>query len=197
MFLLNLMFDATTTGRFSDDDPTQTNPLLRSKVWLQLTGGADPSNVSDPAFNPESLPAGLSWTPLSSDGSLLASARTPPFSGATVPPFLAVRVAPVSPYSADTDFHVAIIFGREPRAIQPFASPFTLNNAAGGSSCAIFDYGDLTVPSGQTGLYLPLRPIANAPAGPSMSHHYEFQVGLIVDDGAFTYGHDPEMDVGM
>jgi hypothetical protein len=196
VYLLNLMFDVTETdGRFSSDDPSQTNPLLRSKVWLQLTGGADPSNVSMTTFNPESLASGLSWTPLSSDGSLLTSAGTPPFSGATVPPVLAVRIAPVSALAAA--LHVAVIFGREPRSIQPFASPFTLDDTPSGATCAVFDYGDLAIPTGQTGLYLPLRPIANKPSGTSVSHHYEFEIGLIVNDGVFTFGHDPEVDVSM
>jgi hypothetical protein len=199
MYLLNLMFDPDQTdGRFAPD-VTTAPALQRSKVWLELQGGADPSGVSSATFNPETLPSGLSWAVVDPDGSLLTSKSDPPFSGATVPPFLAVRIAPVptTTIPADTTFTITVIFGREPRAQQPYASPFTLDNTTTGANCAVFNLGGLTIPSGQSGVYFPLRPIANAPASQSISHHYEFEIGLIVDDGVYTFGHDPELDVGM
>jgi hypothetical protein len=199
VYMLNLMFDPNQTdGRFAADVKNAL-PLQRSKVWLELLGGADPTNIASTTFNPEQLASGLSWSPVDPDGSLLTSKNVAPFTGATVPPFLAVRIAPVAGAAlpANTTFTITVIFGREPRALQPYASPFTLTNTTSGSNCAVFNLGNLTIPSGQSGVYFPLRPITNSPAGKSIAHHYDFQIGLIVNNGVYTFGHDPELDVGM
>jgi hypothetical protein len=179
MFLLNLLFDpADLSGQFV---PRQAGaaPLNQSKVWLQLVG-PDPADPTD--FNPEDPT--VSWTVVGRDDAILISR------GHAAPPFVAVRVAPLSAIDPASLLQAAVTFGRKP-------GPFTTDGTATAPVAAVFTFPDATVPTGQIGWYFPLNPLVAAPANPGMLHRYEFTVGAILNDGDSTYGHDPEMDVSL
>jgi hypothetical protein len=185
MYLLNLLFDpADPSGRFAKC--RCTDPLSQSGVWLQLEG-SDPANHR--AFDPEARD--VVWKTIGGDGELLIRR------GTGSPPFVAVRIAPVSAPESRPVLRAVVTFGREPRAAQHFASPFTMDNTPTGPVCAVFDFADSTLPSGRVGWYFPLKPIALAPSVASCVDRYEFTVGAIYQDGQSTYGLDPQMDVTL
>lgn len=186
MYLLNLLFDpADPSGRFASC-PRGAPPLGQSQVWLELVGPdpADPTN-----FNPEDR--GVRWKVLGKDDAIRISR------GSGAPPFVAVRIAPLAGGNPTATLQAVATFGREPRAPQHSASPFTLDDTPAGGVCAVFNLADATIPAGQCGWYFPLKPISIAPDNPAETHKYEFTIGAIYGDGAATFGHDPQMDVSL
>lgn len=184
MYLLNLLFDpADTSGQFAST-PNATGPLCQSKVWLELVG-PDPTDYTN--FNPED--PSVSWNVLGRDTSIVIHR------GTGSPPFIAVRFAPVTAVDPSSVLQAVVAFGREPRAPQRFASPFTMDNTPRGAICTVFSLQDSTAPAGQIGWYFPLRPIVLAPADNNTQDRYEFTIGAIFDDGVTSYGRDPQMDV--
>ncbi|HXB75365.1 MAG TPA: hypothetical protein VNY05_44445 [Candidatus Acidoferrales bacterium] len=200
--MLNLSFDVTDTdGRFQDYSETSSgnNVLTHSKVWLQLFNSSgiptdptlptppstDPCNPFSP-WTPDNLASGQQWKALAQDGSILLSKANPGHIG--------VRIVTNSPEI--TVVEIAAVFGREPRAYQPYSSPFTLNRGSSLLVCCVFVTTNIAANSGSA-WYLDLGPIANAPAASSvsLSHHYDFTVAASVNNGSYTFGHDPEMDV--
>jgi hypothetical protein len=182
MYMLNLLFDPeVTTGRFA---ASHGRNLLneQSRVWLRV-------DVTDPEecreLDPESPE--LEWRAMGGEGSLLVHAAARPF--------IAVRIAPVRPIGGDDVLHATITFGREMRALQPYASPFTSNDDPSGPVSAVFDFHNLSRRNREGGWYLPLKPIAHVPECTYSLHRYEFAVGVRYGDR--SYGHDPQMDVTL
>jgi len=163
------------------------------------TPSTDPNNPFNP-WTPDALAQGTSWKELGQDGSILLGKLS--LNGGHI----GVRIAPTSsagPLAAT--LRTTVVFGREPRAYQPYASPFTLNWGTSNLVCTVFStvaYAtgsrtDFPPPNSGSAWFTDLGPIANAPlesSGP-LSQHYDFTVGASVNGGAVTYGHDPEMDV--
>jgi hypothetical protein len=217
MYMLNLLFTwpagGIGNGRFVDYSvsPGQT-PLQTSKVWLQLTdlngkAVADPTvtnqrnplnpNWFAPGWAPDSLGPNTKWTPIGDDGSLLLSKASSPGPG-----YICVRYAPapaVSPL-VNPQLSSNVMFGREPKALQKFSSPFTIPTGDVQTNCTVFATPLL---SPNTPLVNPfawfvtLNQIVNAPSPGPISYHFEFLVGAVVGAGGLTYtfSHDPEMDV--
>jgi len=204
MYMLNLIFDPTQTdGRFVNYNQQSPNsdPLQNSKVWLQLQGGGV-ADLDPQALNPQSLTSPYSWSLFGPDGSLHVSKSQAPSSNpnATVPPFFAVRVGLIAGGSlpGGTAYTLTVIFGRQPRATQPFPSPFTQDDTSTGRSCNVFSQsGSILSGTGQPQIYFPLKPIANAPGSSGITHNYEFEVGLVLGSPTLTFAHDPELDVSM
>jgi hypothetical protein len=207
MYLLNLLFAWPTTpgdGRFLSYEEDQM-PLETSKTWMQLVntrGGAaqDPTvtNASLPnpfaPWAPDNLTSGTQWQDVGQDGSLLLSKSSNPG-------YIAIRVAPTSaaPTNSTVTLNYFVVFGREPRALQLYASPF---NIATGVN-PVFTTGPFIPNNGGTQIawFYALGPIVNAPTTGSLGYHFEFMVGanVSVTQGATTtvyaFSHDPEMDV--
>jgi hypothetical protein len=210
MYMLNLLFTwpggEVGNGRFVDYSVSSGTPLQTSKVWLQLTdlnGIAVPdppvTNSNSPnrfaPWTPDNLGLNTKWTPIGDDGSLLLSK-------ASGPGYICVRYAPapgVSPL-VNPQLSSIVMFGREPKALQKFSSPFTIPTGHVQTNCTVFGTPLL---SPNTPLVSPfawfvtLNQIVNAPSPGPISYHFEFLVGAVVEATSLTYtfSHDPEMDV--
>jgi hypothetical protein len=112
-----------------------------------------------------------------------------------------VRIAPHKngpPLTAPT-LDLMVSFGSRDLARTPFASPFT---TAAGETIATFSHIGVALPA--VGYwYFKLDKIAKASAHANKAHRYEFVVGAIIKDvqgGVLrtrTFGHDPQMDIGL
>jgi hypothetical protein len=183
MFLFNLLFDPNDlSGQFVKTQDCE-NPLKQSRVWLELEG-PDPGDPRD--FNPEA--EGIVWNSLGAGAAIVISKGN-------ASPFIAMRIAPMTPVDPNAVLHAFVTFGREPRAPQHFASPFTRDDIPRSPVKAVFNFEDSPTIRGENGWFFPLKPITLAPERRGVVHSYEFTVGAIYQGGAATYVYDPQMDV--
>jgi hypothetical protein len=197
LFLLNLLYNYpadAATGRFSDSlaPPGQSSNGIDltqvSKVWLNAPIAPGKS------FNP--YDAGIVWTEVGTDGSLLVS------SDPSLNCNIAVNIVPVNPPAPGTTVKVTLTVGRVPRALQKFVSPFQVGNGSCNAN-AVFDFGFAcaNVPAAApiSWAYV-LGPILNGPPPNTLwvAHHYSFIASITVQTPNApdaTFSHDPEMDV--
>ena len=184
MFMFNLLFDfSKTDGLFSGDFTGAGSTILdKSKNWLKQPqrDPPDPFNTPHP------------WEDLL-EGTLLVPN---PIGEA-----IGVRIAPHKngpPLTAPT-LDLMVSFGSRDLARTPFASPFA---TAAGETIATFSHIGVALPA--VGYwYFKLDKIAKASAHANKAHRYEFVVGTIIKDiqgGVLltrTFGHDPQMDIGL
>jgi len=181
MYMLNLKFDANRTDGIFEDNAQGSAPLATSKEWLNA---ADP-NPWPAVFNPSSY----TWSDSGPDNSLTLNSRQNPGQ-------ILVRIYGVNLPAGATTMRLSVVFGRL-RRNSTVASPFTLNQTAGGAVCTVFDSNfDAASPDGSW--CWKLGPVVNFPAVQNAARKYEFVVGatVVLANGTWlTFGHDPEMDV--
>ncbi len=88
-----------------------------------------------------------------------------------------------------------IVFGRR-HIDQTFRTPFTLGNR---NARTILNSGDRISPNFDGAWLFELGVIAIAPPEPDLLYQFRFIAGASVKNNGneYTFGHDPEMDVGM
>jgi hypothetical protein len=181
VYMLNLLFNPSNTDGLFVDYSNAGAPLTRSKTWLTCP---DPTNWN--SFNVLTA----SWTDTGVDATVSISKSATPYP-------ICVRIASASGLTSPT-IRLSVLFGRK-RGNQRFASPFTLNNAASGTSCAVFDTNYDAPQLSDGSWFWPLRPLSIAPGNSGLVYRFDFLVGatVVVGGVATTFGHDPEMDVQM
>lgn len=190
-YMLNLLFDLSNSaeiasGLFLADDTTQTNPLLRSKVWLQSTlSNPDPNNSSN-------------WTVVAEDSQALSFSSS-------LQPTLMLRVAGANTNNPTGRLTVIVARDRYARGnangLQNRTSPFNLGNST--RPCAVFD----SVPNSNGVFPAPVGGSWAASLGtvsfnsnrPGNRDTYLLLVAITVFDGSggYTFSHDPEVEVDM
>jgi hypothetical protein len=184
VFMFNLLFDISKkNGIFSGDFNGGGATILdKSKNWLKQPRPDPP----DP-FN-----SGHPWEDLH-EGTLLV----PNPKGEAI----GVRIAPhkAGPPLTAPILDLLVCFGSRDLARTPFASPFA---TAADETIAAFHQIGLPLPA--VGYwYFKLGNIVQASPHANRAHRYEFVVGAIITDiqGGVqvkrTFGHDPQMDIGL
>lgn len=177
-YMLNLIFDYTDTntapnGRFVDYDPTQTNPYLTSKAWLQSSDG---QNWIFFARDHQHLDFDLSLSPI-----------------------LSVRVVDRNQSIDNYAARITIIMGRNDQksAQQEMSSPIHDTNSITGPLCTWDTGGFITTDStlGDTPCWVAVLGQANL-GSDSGTDNYLFLVGAYVQGNPYrTFSHDPDMDI--
>jgi hypothetical protein len=172
-YTLNLGFDLSNAaqvqnGQFVDNASGQP-PLLTSKAWLQST---------TPPLSPNTT-----YTVLPDNTVTVGTGD-----------IISVRMYPATAVVSPT-VRLTVVFGRPHGAPQGQAlrAPFTLRANV---CCAVFDYSN-TGPNQNDGSWMyQLATVTDAPIA-NQIHKYGFIVGATVWTAgvAFTFGHDPDMDV--
>lgn len=190
-YMLNLLFDLSNSaeiasGLFLADDDTQTNPLLRSRVWLQSTlASPDPNNSSN-------------WTVVSDDSEPLSFA-------AALQPTLMLRIAGSNTNNPTARVTVIVARDRYARGnsvpLQLRSSPFNLGNTS--QPCSVFDSlananGAFPTPVGGSWA-VSLGPASFNSNRPNGRDSYLLLVAITVFDasGGYTFSHDPEVEIDM
>jgi hypothetical protein len=184
MFMFNLLFDfSKTDGIFSGDFTGAGATILdKSKNWLKQP-------QKDPA---DPFSTGQPWQDLQ-EGTLLVPN---PIGEA-----IGVRIAPHrnGPVLTAPVLDLAVCFGSRDLARTPFASPFA---TAANETIATFHHIGVALPAAGF-WYFRLDKIVKASPHVNKAHRYEFVIGAIIRDtpgGVLTtrtYGHDPQMDIGL
>jgi hypothetical protein len=182
---MNLGIDTTNAtlnanGEFVDY-VSNSSPLQSSKRWLQSPTAPAP-NVT------------FSMAPFANPGH-------PQGLQASMNDDIWVRIFPLNQFPANytVDWGISVVFGRKPGSTQPFRAPFVLQP---GFCKTVIDSASCgpTWPDGS--MLAELGTVANpTPAG--SKYTYVFIVGLTLSvtppggtSTAYSYGHDPEMEVG-
>ncbi len=189
-YMLNLLFDLSNSdeiasGLFLADDPTQTNPLLRSRVWLQSSlTNPDPNNSSN-------------WTVMSTDSSPLNF-------NASLQPTLMLRVGGANMNSPTARLTVVVARDRYARgnsSLQSRATPFNLGGTT--RPCAVFDSmqdasGNFPAPVGGSWSFSMGTPSFNS-GRPNGRDSYLLLVAITVTNAGtvYTFSHDPEVEIDM
>jgi hypothetical protein len=189
-YMLNLLFDLSNSteiasGLFLADDSTQSNPLLRSRVWLQSTlTNPDPNNSSN-------------WTVFSSDSQPLSFA-------AALQPTLMLRVGGANMNNPTGRVTVVVArdrYSRNNNSLQTRSTPFNLGNSS--RPCSVFDSvvnasGAFPAPVGGSWSFSMGAPVFNSNR-PNARDSYLLLVAITVFDGSggYTFSHDPEVEVDM
>ena len=177
-YTLNLGFDTGNNivakeGGFegAPRNPDGLDPLSQSMTWLR--------SVEYPVQTTRFTPAGTT---------LLEAIRDD---------YILIRLFPVNGSSGGSmQARSLMVFGRR-HGDQAFRTPFALDNS---NARTIVESGPLEPPNFKDSSWLfPLGYIRNAPIQSDLTFEFRFIVGAhVVESGQeFTFGHDPEMNVGM
>ena len=200
-YMLNLVFnynDASAgNGRFVDYDSSQTDPLQRSKAWLQpATGAPDPPDPNNSAH----------WTFFQTDAQRLNFSKS-------VAPYLWVRVLDANQSSDNYNARITILIARNTQgnAPQPMSSPI-VNSSVVAGPLNIWDtvpppgsnqpfVAASTTPNTNSTIASWVTQLGQANQGsgnPGSSNKYIMLVAATIQSSpARTLSHDPDMNVDM